>query len=71
MPNISIIVATLTTFTTMGQTENEKIGSDMSISSEVPDEILQFSSEKKDFLCGTIKAANESFKDHKLNTPKQ
>ena len=36
MPNISIILATLTTFTTMGQTENEKMGSDMSISSEVP-----------------------------------
>ena len=37
MQNISIILATLTTFTTRGQTENEKIGSDMSISSEVPD----------------------------------
>ena len=36
MQNISIILATLTTFTTMGQTENEKIGSDISISSEVP-----------------------------------
>ena len=36
MQNISIILATLTTFTTRGQTENEKMGSDMSISSEVP-----------------------------------
>ena len=35
MQNISIILATLTTFTTMGQTENEKMGSDMSKSSEV------------------------------------
>ena len=44
MQNISIILATLTTFTTRGQTENEKMGSDMSILSEVPDktqEILQ------------------------------
>ena len=37
MQNISIILVTLTTFTTRGQTENEKMGSDMSISSEVPD----------------------------------
>ena len=38
MQNISIILVTLTTFTTRGQTENEKMGSDMSISSEVPDQ---------------------------------
>ena len=43
MQNISIILATLTTFTTRGQTENEKTGSDMSISSEVPGQV--------DFLC--------------------
>ena len=37
MQNISIILVTLTTFTTRGQTENEKNeGSYMSISSEVP-----------------------------------
>ena len=39
MQNISIILATLTTFTTRGQTENEKIGSDMSISLEVPGDV--------------------------------
>ena len=38
MQNISIILVTLTTFTTRGQTENEKMGSDMSISSEVPEQ---------------------------------
>ena len=42
MQNISIILATLTTFTTRGQTENEKMGSDMSISSEVPGSVFAF-----------------------------
>ena len=44
MQNISIILATLTTFTTRGQTENEKMGSDMSISSEVPASLYQVGS---------------------------